>query len=127
VGIGRSSRTAIYRYLAGVAWRDLPAVLDPAGARDLMDILWSDDGSADTAQQWPRGDTLVDIYSRSVNRARPARETIAASFPWCEPHAAGIVDLFRAYAAQARVWPTRLRRPAAGVAHHAHRLDTVRS
>src|SRR5450432_2692953 len=78
------------------------SVLDPADARDLMDILRSDDGPADTAQRWPRGDTLVDIYSRSVNTARPAREVIAASFPWCEPHAAAIVELFRAYVARKR-------------------------
>ncbi|HEY8729278.1 MAG TPA: ATP-dependent helicase [Acidothermaceae bacterium] len=78
------------------------SVLDPADARDLLDILRSGDGQAATAQRWPRADTLVDIYSRSVNTARPAREVIAASFPWCEPHATDIVDLFRAYVARKR-------------------------
>ena len=111
------------------------SVLDPADARDLLDILRSDEGPADT-QRWPRGDTLVDIYSRSVNTARPAREIIAASFPWCEPHAAAIVDLFRAYVARKRehalldfddlllAWRTMLADPVLG-ATIAGRWDHV--
>jgi DNA helicase-2/ATP-dependent DNA helicase PcrA len=78
------------------------SVLDPADARDLMDVLRSDDGPADTSQRSPRGDTLVDIYSRSVNTARPAREVIAASFPWCEPQLEGILEIFRAYVLRKR-------------------------
>lgn len=78
------------------------SVLDTADARDLMDILRADNDPSDTTRRSPRGDTLVDIYSRAVNTARPARDVIAASFPWCEPHTAAIVDLFRAYVARKR-------------------------
>lgn len=43
------------------------SVLDPGDARELMDLLRPGHGLAGTGQRFPRGDTLVDIYSRSVN------------------------------------------------------------
>ena len=82
------------------------SVLDPADARDLMDLLRHDHGlsSAGTGarERFPRADTLVDAYSRAVNTGRPARAVIAAEFPWCDPHIDKILDLFRAYTARKR-------------------------
>jgi DNA helicase-2/ATP-dependent DNA helicase PcrA len=78
------------------------SVLDPGDARDLMDMLRLDHGLAGGEQRFPRGATLLDIYSRSVNTARPARDVITALFPWCEPHTDAILDLFRGYVARKR-------------------------
>jgi DNA helicase-2/ATP-dependent DNA helicase PcrA len=78
------------------------SVLDPGDASDLMDLLRHEHGLTGGAQRFPRGDTLLDIYSRSVNTAQPAREVIAAQFPWCEPHTVAILDLFRAYVGRKR-------------------------
>ena len=78
------------------------SVLDPADASDLMDLLRHEHGLTGGAQRFPRGDTLLDIYSRSVNTTQPARDVIAALFPWCEPHTAAILDLFRAYVGRKR-------------------------
>jgi len=78
------------------------SVLDPADASDLMDLLRHEHGLIGGAQRFPRGDTLLDIYSRSVNTTQPARDVIAALFPWCEPHTAAILDLFRAYVGRKR-------------------------
>jgi DNA helicase-2/ATP-dependent DNA helicase PcrA len=78
------------------------SVLDQADARDLMDLLRHEHGLVGVAQRFPRGDNLLDIYSRSVNTAQPARDIIAALFPWCEPHTAAVLDLFRAYVARKR-------------------------
>jgi DNA helicase II / ATP-dependent DNA helicase PcrA len=78
------------------------SVIDPADARDLMDMLRSDHHLAGAEQRLPRGDTLVDIYSRAVNTSRPAREVIASTFPWCDPHTQSILELFRAYVTRKR-------------------------
>jgi DNA helicase-2/ATP-dependent DNA helicase PcrA len=78
------------------------SVLDPADARDLMDLLRHDHELAGTGERLPRADTLVDAYSRAINTGRPARTVIAAEFPWCDPHVDKILDLFRAYTARKR-------------------------
>ncbi|MEP6852395.1 MAG: ATP-dependent helicase [bacterium] len=83
----------------------LPAalsVLDPSDARDLMDLLRHDHDLAGTTERFPRADTLIDVYSRAVNTARPAREVIAAEYPWCDPHTPAVLDLFRGYVARKR-------------------------
>ena len=79
-----------------------PSVLDPGDARDLVDLLRHDQGLTGTAQRFPRGETLLDIYSRAVNTNRPARAVIAEQFPWCDPHTPQILDLFRSYIARKR-------------------------
>ncbi len=78
------------------------SVLDQGDAADLMDLLRHEHGLTGGAQRFPRGDTLLDIYSRSVNTAQPARDVIAAHFPWCDPHMDALLDLFRAYVARKR-------------------------
>jgi DNA helicase-2/ATP-dependent DNA helicase PcrA len=78
------------------------SVVDPGDARDLMDLLRHEHGLTGGGQRFPHGETLLDIYSRAVNTAQPARDVIAALFPWCEPHVAAILDLFRAYVARKR-------------------------
>jgi len=78
------------------------SVLDPGDARDLADLLRHEHGLAGGGQRFPRGETLLDIYSRAVNTGQPARDVIAQLFPWCEPHTAAILDLFRAYVARKR-------------------------
>jgi DNA helicase-2/ATP-dependent DNA helicase PcrA len=83
----------------------LPAeftVLDQADAADLMDLLRHEHDLAGTSQRFPRADTLLDAYTRSVNTASAARDVIAAEFPWCEPHVEKILDLYRAYMARKR-------------------------
>ncbi|MBX6752276.1 MAG: ATP-dependent helicase, partial [Micromonosporaceae bacterium] len=90
------------------------SVLDPADAHDLMDLLRQEYGLANGAaasgaggarratQRFPRGETLVDIYSRAVNTGVPAREVIASMAPWCTPHTDAILELFQGYMARKR-------------------------
>jgi DNA helicase-2/ATP-dependent DNA helicase PcrA len=86
------------------------SVLDPADAADLMDLLRQEYGQADGAgdgkarvtRRFPRGETLVDIYSRAVNTGVPAREVIASVAPWCAPHTDAILELFTGYVARKR-------------------------
>ncbi|MDP9221507.1 MAG: ATP-dependent helicase, partial [Actinomycetota bacterium] len=79
-----------------------PSVLDPGDARDLIDMLRHDHGLTGTSRRFPRGETLLDIYSRAVNTGQPARQVIAERFPWCDPHTPEILDLFRGYIARKR-------------------------
>ena len=78
------------------------SVLDQGDAADLMDLLRHEHGLAGGGQRFPRGDTLLDAYSRSVNTGQPARDVISSQFPWCDPHIEPILDLFRAYVARKR-------------------------
>jgi DNA helicase-2/ATP-dependent DNA helicase PcrA len=74
-------------------------VLDPSDVVDLVDLLRDEHGLADdaTKTRLPRAGTIADVYSRSVNTGRAAREVITADFPWCEPHADAVMSLLRAY------------------------------
>jgi DNA helicase-2/ATP-dependent DNA helicase PcrA len=78
------------------------SVLDPADAADAMDLLRDEHGLSGHEVRMPRAGTLVDIYSRCVNTRRPLAEVLIVDFPWCEPHAAAVSSLFRAYVARKR-------------------------
>jgi DNA helicase-2/ATP-dependent DNA helicase PcrA len=77
-------------------------VLDPADAADAMDLLRDAHGLSGHEVRMPRSGTLVDIYSRCVNTRRSLGEVLAVDFPWCEPHAASLASLFRAYVGRKR-------------------------
>ncbi len=89
------------------------SVIDPGDASDLLDLLRDDhgltgasqDGSAERPGEGgrlPRAATLADIYSRSVNTGRPARDVITSDYPWCEPHAEQIMLLLKDFVARKR-------------------------
>jgi len=78
------------------------SVLDPADAADAMDLLRDSHGLSGHEVRTPRSGTLVDVYSRCVNTRRPLAEVLAVDFPWCEPHAASLSSLFRAYVVRKR-------------------------
>ena len=77
-------------------------VLDPSEATDLMDLMRAEHGLAGTSVRFPRASTLVDVYSRCVNRGEPLREVVPVEFPWCAPHVEAMGQLFRAYTARKR-------------------------
>ena len=59
----------------------------------------------------------VDVYSRAVNTGRPAREVIAAEFPWCDRHTRRDPrPVPRLRGPQTGRRAARLRRPAARLA-----------
>ncbi|HJQ02060.1 MAG TPA: ATP-dependent helicase [Jatrophihabitans sp.] len=106
------------------------SVIDPADVVDLIDLLRDEHGlsgesAADTGRL-PRAATLAEIYSRSVNTGRPAREVISTDYPWCEPHADQIMGLFKDFVARKRsrglldfddlllAWRALLAQPAIG-------------
>ena len=79
-------------------------VLDPGDVVDLVDLLRDEHGlTASTgAARVPRAATIADVYTRSVNTGRAAREVIANDFPWTEPHTDAVLDVLKAYVARKR-------------------------
>ncbi len=78
------------------------SVLDRADSADAMDLLRHDHGLAGKDSRMPNPAALIDLYSRAVSTGTPAKALIATDFPWLEPHAAAITDLFRAYVTRKR-------------------------
>ena len=78
------------------------SLLDPADAADVMDLLRDERGLDAGNVRVPRSATLVEVYSRCVNTRHRLSEVLATDFPWCEPHAEAIADLFRAYVSRKR-------------------------
>jgi DNA helicase-2/ATP-dependent DNA helicase PcrA len=83
----------------------LPAgfgVLDAGDAADVLDLVREEHGHAASARRFPRAQTMLDIYSRTVNAQTPLAEVLADAFPWCEEHREALAEVFRAYGARKR-------------------------
>jgi DNA helicase-2/ATP-dependent DNA helicase PcrA len=77
-------------------------VLDAGDAADLLDYMREEQGHARSARRFPRAQTMLDIYSRTVNAQTPLQEVLAESFPWCAEHRQALAEIFRAYGARKR-------------------------
>jgi DNA helicase-2/ATP-dependent DNA helicase PcrA len=78
-------------------------VLDAGDAADLLDYVREEQGAAAAARRrFPRAQTMLDIYSRTVNAQTPLQEVLAESFPWCAEHREALAEVFRAYGARKR-------------------------
>jgi DNA helicase-2/ATP-dependent DNA helicase PcrA len=77
-------------------------VLDAGDAADLLDYVREEQGHARSARRFPRAQTMLDIYSRTVNAQTPLQDVLAESFPWCAEHRQALAEIFRAYGARKR-------------------------
>ncbi len=77
-------------------------VLDAGDAADLLDFVREEGGGARSARRFPRAQTMLDIYSRTVNAQTPLREVLVESFPWCAEHLDALAGIFRAYGERKR-------------------------
>jgi DNA helicase-2/ATP-dependent DNA helicase PcrA len=77
-------------------------VLDASDAADLLDLVRQDRGHAASTRRFPRAQTMLDIYSSTVNAQRPLAEILAERFPWCAEHREALAETFRAYGARKR-------------------------
>ncbi|HEY4451960.1 MAG TPA: ATP-dependent helicase [Solirubrobacteraceae bacterium] len=77
-------------------------VLDAGDAADLLDYVREEQGRAASPRRFPRAQTMLDIYSRTVNAQRPLAETLEQCFPWCSEHQQALAEIFRAYGARKR-------------------------
>jgi DNA helicase-2/ATP-dependent DNA helicase PcrA len=72
-------------------------VLDRGDAADLIDLVRADGGHAKGDRRFPRKDTCLAIYSRTVNARTSLEAVLDDAYPWCREHAAGLRALFAAY------------------------------
>ncbi len=79
-------------------------VLDASDAADLLDLVRQERGHAARTRRFPRAQTMLDIYSHTVNAQRPLAEVLAQRFPWCEEHGEALAESFRAYGARKRAF-----------------------
>jgi DNA helicase-2/ATP-dependent DNA helicase PcrA len=79
-------------------------VLDAADAADLLDLVRQEQGHAAGSRRFPRAQTMLDIYSCTVNSQRPLADVIAERFPWCAEHRDALAEAFRAYGARKRAF-----------------------
>jgi DNA helicase II / ATP-dependent DNA helicase PcrA len=77
-------------------------VLDAGDGADLLDYVREEQGHARSARRFPRAQTMLDIYSRTVNAQMPLQEILVESFPWCAEHRDALAEIFRAYGARKR-------------------------
>jgi DNA helicase-2/ATP-dependent DNA helicase PcrA len=77
-------------------------VLDAGDAGDQLDFVRQQQGHAASRRRFPRAQTMLDIYSRTVNAQTPLAQVLAESFPWCEEHRDALAEIFRAYGARKR-------------------------
>jgi DNA helicase-2/ATP-dependent DNA helicase PcrA len=77
-------------------------VLDGGDAADLLDFVRQEHGQAKSTRRFPRAQTMLDIYSRTVNSQSPLQDVLAESFPWCAEHRDALAEIFRAYGARKR-------------------------
>jgi DNA helicase II / ATP-dependent DNA helicase PcrA len=77
-------------------------VLDAGDAADLLDFMRQEHGHAKSARRFPRAQTMLDIYSRTVNSQSSLQDVLAESFPWCAEHRDALAEIYRAYGARKR-------------------------
>ena len=79
-------------------------VLDQADMADLMDLIRGEQHPAGERHErrFPRKDTLVAIYSRTVNAGEGLKSVLERAFPWCAEDADGIRGIFAEYTQRKR-------------------------
>jgi DNA helicase-2/ATP-dependent DNA helicase PcrA len=77
-------------------------VIDAGDAADLLDLVRQERGHAAAGRRFPRAQTMLDIYSRTVNAQTPLADVLADSFPWCEEHRDALAATFRSYVERKR-------------------------
>src|SRR6202795_835439 len=72
-------------------------VLDRSDSADLINLLRNDLGLAREATRFPKKETCLAIYSRTVNACCDLAATLVAAFPWCAEWTNELNELFRGY------------------------------
>jgi DNA helicase II / ATP-dependent DNA helicase PcrA len=77
-------------------------VIDQGDAADLMNIVRNELGVAKGNKRFPRKETLVKIYSRTVNAGDKLSSVLERYFPWCSEDIDGIRPIFEGYTRRKR-------------------------
>ncbi len=85
----------IYAKAAGLH-RDF-TVMDQGDSEDLLDLVRRDLGLQSRERRFPRKETCLSIYSRSVNGSQDLHEVLFDHFPWCASFEKELRGLFAEY------------------------------
>ncbi|MEK6797530.1 MAG: ATP-dependent helicase [Planctomycetota bacterium] len=72
-------------------------VMDESDAADLMNLVRGELGLGKSPRRFPRKETLVKVYSHTVNAQRPLRDVLQTHFPWCAADLDGIRAVFEGF------------------------------
>jgi len=88
---------ALRRHHAALSLDEGFGVLDHGDAADLLDLVRGELALISTDRRLPKKNTLVTLYSRTVNSGVPLREVMAEHTPWCADHHEQVGALFSAF------------------------------
>jgi DNA helicase-2/ATP-dependent DNA helicase PcrA len=78
-------------------------IMDQSDAADLMNLIRSELDALKGERRFPKKDTLVAIYSRSVNSGSRLGDILSKHFPWCEDFHDPIKEIFESYMVRKRL------------------------
>lgn len=73
------------------------SVLDRGDAADVIDVVRHELKLTSSGRRFPKKDTCLAIYSRTVNTGESLEATLNEAFPWCLEWEPELRKLFRAY------------------------------
>ena len=73
------------------------SVLDRGDSADVMDVVRHELGLSASRRRFPKKETCLAIYSRTVNTGDTLSRTLQDGFPWCLDLEAELAELFRGY------------------------------
>ncbi len=73
------------------------SVFDRGDSADLMDVVRHELGLSKKSRRFPKKDTCLAIYSRTVNTQQSLRESLDVTYPWCADWEPELRELFRNY------------------------------
>lgn len=73
------------------------SVLDRGDSGDLLDVVRHELGLSQKSRRFPKKDTCLAIYSRSINARQPLTDALQETFPWCADWEQELRQLFRCY------------------------------
>jgi DNA helicase-2/ATP-dependent DNA helicase PcrA len=77
-------------------------ILDQGDAADAINLVRGRLDLGSKKQRFPRKDTLLAIYSRTVNSRVKLEKVLERDYPWCAEHQAAIAEVFKKYTQQKR-------------------------
>lgn len=77
-------------------------VMDQSDAADLMGLIRTELGVTKSDRRFPRKETLVSIYSRTVNSQEKLDRVLMRQFPWCRDEIETIAKIFESYTRRKR-------------------------
>ncbi len=84
-------------YHSAVGLPDDFTIMDQSDGADLMNVLRTDMGFGKGDRRFPRKETLVKIYSRTIAAQEGLRDVVKRFYPWCADDTDGIAELFEAF------------------------------